>query len=865
MSSAVRVVQARGSVCLKGPYINNIATKWTQRCSGGKLDHAAKRRLERDGNDFHLTVISASELKTIQDECGSDKTTSIIHSLTQSLITQQSRNQLMGLYDLGMGCHEEQCYFVVIFAPFLQKTRIQLKLPPIDFHITCGFNDNDLHTIRKGFSTLWTKCSVIDSNEMISKVELILRSKSSIKVREYLEYPRLAEWALQQGYLFGAYYLAKYQNNALIASDILEQAVFDDERSKKLMRTTTDVYDNEEINYGESVCKALNHSLYSPLLYHRRLRRFYSSVVDINSYDVSFIEMPRNFSFVTDRLAGCSLPDTRQALINLATVGITDIITVMEAPLDSSLTSSIPLNYYWFEVQDRTPPTLQQMKEMMEICDNCKGKVLVHCLGGVGRTATVLAAYLMWSTGVSRQLAKQPLIDNRRTIIASSQDDFLATWYSTCLDRNSIGETTAIPPRTNPSTELSQTHTTIADMSATTIKFPPLILCAGYPASGKSTFSETLCSSYPEKFVRINQDEMGRRDCETCIGKYVKEARKTVILDRCNLTVKERKEWLALAHNKKAWLVHFSTPIEECRWRIVRRVGHPTLKEGRGGRVIDSLAGTMEDPNPKIENFEKYFEVHSFDSCNELLKSWGGASEPVSTIPEELGMLKFPRTRHLANLGSATRDDLLIPKDDVCKFFLNRVVLVEEKIDGANMGLSIRDNRICAQNRSHYVSSEYHPQFKYLEKWIHQHSGALWDILQSDRYILYGEWCYAKHSIPYDALSDWFTAFDLFDRLENKFWSRSRLEELLIGTGISLIPLIVKGSFPTIESLKDLVQTKSRYYDGPVEGIVVRVNDLQDEFVDTRGKIVRSDFLSGDTHWSKYGCRPNAVASYHER
>ena len=185
-------------------------------------------------------------------------------------------------------------------------------------------------------------------------------------------------------------------------------------------------------------------------------------------------------------------------------------------------------------------------------------------------------------------------------------------------------------------------------------KFPPLIMCVGYPASGKSTFLEALCCTNPDRFIRVNQDESGRKECEANVSKLVKVPDTTVILDRCNLTIKERKEWLSLAHNKKAWVIYFSTPLEECKWRIVRRVGHPTLKSGQGGRIIDTLAGTVEPPNATIEKFDQYFEVHSFDACNELLSRWGCQSEPVSTIPEELGLVKFPRTRHLANLGSAT-------------------------------------------------------------------------------------------------------------------------------------------------------------------------------------------------------------------
>mmetsp|Transcript_22755 Transcript_22755/g.38507 ORF Transcript_22755/g.38507 Transcript_22755/m.38507 type:complete len:877 (-) Transcript_22755:717-3347(-) len=868
MSEALQVVLSKGCVTLRGSLINAMARKWRGRCSGESIEHAANRRLQRDGEEYHITLIAASELKTI-----AATSSSIIQALNETI---QNTERSSDIYDLGVGCHQEQCYFVVVFAPFIQKTRLQLKLSPIDLHITLGFHDQDIHTIRKGFSTLWVPGSVTDTQELISNIELILRAKSSTRVREFLEYTLIAEYAMRLGYLFGAYYVAKYQDNTTVSTDILEQTITDSEKCLILKRpswiqssSTSEI--RELLNYGDLVCKALNHSLYSPLLYHHRLRRFYSSQEGINRYEINFIEMPRNFSFVSTRLAGSSLPATRKDFENLSTIGITDVITVMEGPLDSAHTSGLPIKFHWFEVQDRTPPTIEQMKEMMVICDGDhdgseEKKVLVHCLGGVGRTATVLASHLMWSLGLTRSEAKQPLIDNRRTIISQSQDDFMTSWYSVCLDRIASEATSQNKTSTNTS---SITQTTILQKDTPTrshqqasvakkVKFPPLIMCVGYPASGKSTFADALCSAHPDKLVRINQDEMGRKECEMNIGKHIK-AKKTVILDRCNLTQKERKEWMGLANNSKAWVIFFSTPVEECKWRIVRRVGHPTLKDGRGGRVIDSLAGTIECPNPKLEGFEQYYEVQSFDASNELLKSWGCESEPVSTIPEELGLLKFPRTHHLANLGSATRDDLLIPKDDVEKFFLNKEVLIEEKIDGANMGLSICDHQIRAQNRSHYVSSEYHPQFKYLEKWIHQHAAALWEVLQSDRYILYGEWCYAKHSIPYDALSDWFTAFDMFDRLENKFWSRSRLEAHLEGTGIALIPLIAKGSFPNIEALKNLVQTKSRYYDGPVEGIVVRVVDAEGEYVERRGKIVRSDFLSGDTHWMKHACNPNTV------
>ena len=39
----------------------------------------------------------------------------------------------------------------------------------------------------------------------------------------------------------------------------------------------------------------------------------------------------------------------------------------------------------------------------------------------------------------------------------------------------------------------------------------------------------------------------------------------------------------------------------------------------------------------------------------------------------------------------------------------------------------------------------------------------LFEIL-SEKFILFGEWCYAQHSIFYDRLPDWFLGFDIYDK-----------------------------------------------------------------------------------------------------
>jgi len=211
-------------------------------------------------------------------------------------------------------------------------------------------------------------------------------------------------------------------------------------------------------------------------------------------------------------------------------------------------------------------------------------------------------------------------------------------------------------------------------------------------------------------------------------------------------------------------------------------------------------------------------------------------------------IIKFPRTKHLKNLGSASRDDLHMTDTDVKKF-LNVPIVVQEKIDGSNMGLCIRDYKIVAQNRSHFVNSSYHPQFKLLDGWIQEHSDDLYRIIENDTKILYGEWIYAKHSIEYTFLPDYFLAYDLYDTIEKRFYSQDILEKLLNETSIKLVPTIKKGVFKTLDEIVALVKTKSVFYNGPIEGVYVRRCDKK--WLEDRGKIVRSNFIGGNEHWKK--------------
>ncbi|KAH7468653.1 uncharacterized protein KRP23_11031 [Phytophthora ramorum] len=195
------------------------------------------------------------------------------------------------------------------------------------------------------------------------------------------------------------------------------------------------------------------------------------------------------------------------------------------------------------------------------------------------------------------------------------------------------------------------------------------------------------------------------------------------------------------------------------------------------------------------------------------------------------------------------------------------------------MGLSLSaDGAIVVQNRSHVVSSETHRQFRDLNNFLHVHRAVLYEILHQDplfpgRFILYGEWLAATHSIAYSRLGSLFYAFDLYDRESGQFWDRSSLQELLAVSAascpglksIQLVPKLWEGRMlpPRDELVTMAQQRRSQFYNGPVEGVYIKWERLGR--VNERSKIVRSNFMAGDAHWSHHAIHFNHVNEHHFR
>ncbi|MCC6646470.1 MAG: RNA ligase family protein [Polyangiaceae bacterium] len=223
------------------------------------------------------------------------------------------------------------------------------------------------------------------------------------------------------------------------------------------------------------------------------------------------------------------------------------------------------------------------------------------------------------------------------------------------------------------------------------------------------------------------------------------------------------------------------------------------------------------------------------------------------------GYLRFPHTPHIAWLGAgAPREDKVLSPDEA-RLLLSGDVVVEEKIDGANLGFSLDDDgELRAQNRGKYLELDrLDGQWRPLGRWLAERRLSLADALFPDL-MLFGEWCYAVHSVRYTRLPDWFVAFDVYDRARGEFWSARRRDELARRLGVEVVPPLGRGHYSE-DGLRQLLGA-SRLTDAPAEGLYVRRED-GDRLV-SRAKLVRAEFVQAiDEHWSRRALEPNQLAT----
>lgn len=222
---------------------------------------------------------------------------------------------------------------------------------------------------------------------------------------------------------------------------------------------------------------------------------------------------------------------------------------------------------------------------------------------------------------------------------------------------------------------------------------------------------------------------------------------------------------------------------------------------------------------------------------------------------------RFPSTPHLFSTEGAKlpRDDKLMSAQALSELLAGEVV-VEEKLDGANLGISIdSQGAIRVQNRGTYLLPPFSGQFDRLQHWLRQHEDHLFDVLSENvDLIFFGEWCAARHSLDYNGLPDWWMLFDVYDRNVGRFWSVSERDTLAGKLGVAAVRCLFRGRV-TCADLEALLKTQTSHYrEGPMEGIVVRSDD--GVWLRARGKLVRADFSQAiEQHWRSRAIEWNRI------
>ncbi len=208
---------------------------------------------------------------------------------------------------------------------------------------------------------------------------------------------------------------------------------------------------------------------------------------------------------------------------------------------------------------------------------------------------------------------------------------------------------------------------------------------------------------------------------------------------------------------------------------------------------------------------------------------------------------KYPRTFHLPWSPGGTNDDKRCPDVDA---LIGHEIVVTEKCDGSNLTYT----RQHVFSRSH-SGPPAHPSFA-LAKATHARICGLID----ENLSIFCEYCFAVHSIEYNALPDYSLVFGVRDDEKSQWWSWDMVELAASSLGLPTVPVLFRGVVPTAKALEELTNrlaAQPSRFGTTREGVVVRRTDAFEDAQFSRmvAKWVRHDHIQTDEHWSHQAIR----------
>lgn len=122
----------------------------------------------------------------------------------------------------------------------------------------------------------------------------------------------------------------------------------------------------------------------------------------------------------------------------------------------------------------------------------------------------------------------------------------------------------------------------------------------------------------------------------------------------------------------------------------------------------------------------------------------------------------------------------MTPKDHKCHDGQKRIacektrdkhdyIYVEEKLDGSNVGVCLKDGILYPMTRAGYVAntSKYRQHIKFFE-YVHSNEDRFRQVISEGERIV-GEWLYQAHGTRYRLKHEPFVAFDIFDQYNKRY------------------------------------------------------------------------------------------------
>jgi len=158
----------------------------------------------------------------------------------------------------------------------------------------------------------------------------------------------------------------------------------------------------------------------------------------------SAAQAPRGFHWIVPHLlAGCPEPGISHAidydLDLLRRAGVTTLVTLTERDLDQEALERHELKNIHLSIFDQKAPSLTQMHLLlarMQRLLQAKEVLAVHCKAGLGRTGTVLAAWLIRDGGLTASVAIERLRSIEKAYVQSAeQEAFLYAYEADLIAR----------------------------------------------------------------------------------------------------------------------------------------------------------------------------------------------------------------------------------------------------------------------------------------------------------------------------------------------------------------------------------------------------------------------------------------------